>query len=238
MRPTGSRALVRPPGPGPESRLATPATSTTRRHQPNGRHSSGCTSRTAWTRRNGIVSATVFSSPRRILIPSWEVATREAVAARHLLPCPGHEPERDHGEGRLRGEEQGGRRLGGHRGDHRQGREPGRGPQQRGPDHPARRDGDHRALGRLRGSRVQTVVRGQQARPQPSGLPDGQVGQPVAPLRRPGQPDPQARPGPGRAPGTAAPRPPPGSWPSAAAGSPGAAARSRCAAWRRPASTW
>ena len=63
------------PDPSAWSRPGRPATSISSRHQPSGRHSTGSTIRTACTRRSGMVSATVPSSPRRIRIPSGDCAT-------------------------------------------------------------------------------------------------------------------------------------------------------------------
>jgi hypothetical protein len=44
--------------------------STSRRHQPIGRHSRGSILRTAWIRPYGMVSETVCSRPRRTRMPS------------------------------------------------------------------------------------------------------------------------------------------------------------------------
>jgi len=74
--PTGSRARVSwRTSVSPASRSRCWATSTSSRHQPKGRHSSGCSSRTACTRPNGIVSDRVCSSPDLSRSPSGDSAT-------------------------------------------------------------------------------------------------------------------------------------------------------------------
>ena len=69
--PTGSTARSdRPCASFSRLRFCLPATSTSSRHQPNGRHSSGSIIFTACTRPRGIVSAVVAASPLRIRSPS------------------------------------------------------------------------------------------------------------------------------------------------------------------------
>ncbi len=69
--PTGSSALRATPDPSPRCVFRpAPAMSTSRRHQPMGRHKRGSILRTAWIRPWGMVSETVCRRPRRIRTPS------------------------------------------------------------------------------------------------------------------------------------------------------------------------
>ncbi len=216
---------------------ASPATSISSRHQPIGRHAAGSTIRTACTRRSGMVSATVPSSPRRIRIPSGDWAmvkpysvairrhTRGASVIRDTTSVPPTAVS-TFGDTRIAttsATSSAASRLAAG-GRHR-------------PDQAADGDAGQDLLARLGGSR--DPARGAR----PAAAPAGRA-RPAREGRRAGRrrdwirpAGPAVRPGQGRGPGTAGPRPPPGSGPPAAAGSHGAAGRSRYAAWPRPAST-
>jgi hypothetical protein len=73
--PTGTSARSRRDSDRFSRRWRGPATSTSSRHQPNARHTSGSTRRTAWTRPGRIVSAVVCTSPERSRSPSGATAT-------------------------------------------------------------------------------------------------------------------------------------------------------------------
>ncbi len=189
--PTGSRVLRIRPDPSARSRPGEPATSISRRHQPSGRHSSGSTIRTACTRRSGMVSATVPSSPRRIRMPSGDCAsvnpysvasrrhtmgTRVTRKIRKVPPVAAStgRPHQDHHELRHQQRDE----QAGPGGQHRPGQPPGG-------------DAGQDPLTGFRGGRVEPVMRGQQAGPQLERGLLGQVGQTSVGVAGAGQPDAQ-----------------------------------------------